>query len=333
MQQGSAKVLPSLVAVLAVLLILSTTTIPTKATSMETILSPNENEAVVRYESIQVLNIKYPDGGDIGSKLAGKNIEIEFSVDSRDSAIQMLMKDMDAYLLRERNSTVNVTSLHIDYKGELTGFNEFAALSHKVTVKMTIAGYLVGELQDEERVKMLDLNWRTFVMSQPVLVETEKYGIIDINRPSGFIMAIIPSLMEELSYEGTMSLLNKPALDFSKFAIPMDDWRWDVDYNAQITVITTQGEIGRPLEPEKYEVPFEHKGTPHQLSLTIPPPSGTIQILGIAKAFALGSDEAAIVYEYPKSVGILNPFVVEVLVVMGIVLGAISVIVLLKARK
>lgn len=333
MQRKSARVLPALVAVLASLLILSTTAVPAKATSMETVLSPNENEAVVRYESVQVLNIKYPNGGEIGSKLAGKNIEIKFSVDSSDPAIQMLMKDMNAYLLRERGSTVTVKGLLIDYRGELKGFNELAALSHKVTVRMTIAGYVVGEVQDKEKGKMIDLNWRTFIMGQPVLVETEKYGLIDINRPSGFIMATIPSLMEALGYDRTLSLLNKPALDFSKFAIPMDDWRWDIDSNAQITVITTKGEIGRLLQSEKYDVPFEYKGMPHQISLTIPPPSGTIQIPGFAKAYASGSDEAAIVYEHPQSAIILNPFAMQVLIVLGVALGVISIIVSFKARK
>lgn len=319
--------------VLASLLILNITTIPAKATSLETVLSPDENRAVVRYESVQVLNIKYPDGGDIGSKLAGRNIEIAFSVDSRDPAIQSLMKDMNAYLSRERNSPVTVSDLLVDYRGKLTGLNEFTALSHKVSVRMTIDGYVLGPAPNEENAKMLDLNWRTFIMSQPVLVETKEYGLLDINRPLGFIIATIPSLMETLSYEGTLSLLNRPALDFSRFAIPIDDWRWDVDGNEQITVITTKGEIGRPLDSERYDVPFEHKGMPHQLSLTIPPPSGTIQIDGVAKAFASGPDEAAIVYEYPTNIGVLSSFTVQVLLVLGILLGLISVIVMFKARK
>jgi len=323
----------SLVMVLASLLIINMTTIPAKATSLETTLSPDENRAIVRYESVQVLNIKYPDGGDIGSKLAGKNIEITLTVDSRDPAIQMLMKDMNAYLHRERNSPVTVSDLLIDYRGELRGLNEFAALSHKVSVRMTIDGYVLGPAPNEENAKMLDLNWRTFIMSQPVLVETEEYGLLDINRPSGFIVATMPSLIETLSSEGTLSLLSRPALDFSRFAIPIDDWRWDVDGNEQITVITTKGEIGRPLDSERYDVPFEHKGVPHQLSLTIPPPSGTIQIDGVAKAYASGPDEAAIVYEYPTSIGFLNSFTVQVLLALGVLLGIISVMLLFKARK
>jgi len=197
---------------------------------------------------------------------------------------------------------------------------------------MTITGYLLEDYKDEQEGQMLDLNWRTFIMSQPVLVETD-FGVIDINRPSGFIMATVPSLIEALSQEGTISLLNKPALDFSKFAMPMDEWRWDFDSNAQITVVTTKGGIDKPLRAEMHSAAFEYKGTPYELSLTIPAPSGTIQITGFAKAFAVGPDEAAIVYEQPTSVGILNPFAVQVLIVLGVVLGVISIIVLFKARE
>jgi hypothetical protein len=92
-KQLSVRILTTLAIVVASLLILGTV-IPSKATSMETILSPDENEAVVRYESIQVLNIKYPNGGDIRDKLVGQNVVLEFSVDSSNHAMQTLMEDM-----------------------------------------------------------------------------------------------------------------------------------------------------------------------------------------------------------------------------------------------
>jgi hypothetical protein len=332
MQKKSAITLPMLVTVLASLLILSTL-VPSRATSIDTTLSPEENKSIVRYESSQLLNIKYPSGSEIGSQLDGQNIVIGFTVDSSDPGIQMLMKDMNAYLLRERDSPATVSDLVINYKGELVGMKDLAALTHQVSVKMALAGYVIGPYNDGERDgKLVDLNWRTFIMDQRVEVQTENYGLIDINRPSGLIYATVPSLMESLSYDRTLELLNKPALDFSKFAIPVEDWRWQIDGNEQITVITTQGGIGIDPNPTIYDVPFEHEGKSHQMTLKIPPPSGTIQILGLAEAYALGSDEAAFVYEsgYRPDV---NPFALQVLVVMGGLLGAISIIVLLKARK
>jgi hypothetical protein len=333
MQKRSALVLPATVVVLASLLILNTA-VPSKAASMNTILSPNANEAVVKYESLQVLNIKYPSGSNIGSKLIGQNVVIEFTVDSSDPGIQMLMKDMNAYLLRERGSTVTVSDLVIHYKGVLAGLKDSAALTHKVGVEMTIAGYVIGPVKEGEDGKLVDLNWRTFIMDQRVEVQTEKWGMIEINRPSGFILATIPSLMESLSYDRTLELLNKPALDFSQFAIPVDEWKWQVDSNEQITVVTTQGGLGVDPKPARYNVSFnDDQGKPHELSLTIPPPSGTIQILGFAKAYAIGPNEGgAIVYEYPIPPP-TNPFALQLLLVMGGLMGAIAIVVLLKARK
>ena len=332
MQKRSAVVLPATVVVLASLLILNTA-VPSKATSMDTVLSPNANEAVVKYESLQVLNIKYPSGSNIGSKLAGQNVVIEFTVDSSDPGIQMLMKDMNAYLLRERGSTVTVSDLVIHYKGVLAGLKDSAALTHKVGVEMTITGYVIGPVKDGEDGKLVDLNWRTFIMDQRVVVQTEKWVMIEINRPSGFILAAIPSLMESLSHDRTLELLNKPALDFSQFAIPVDEWKWQVDSNEQITVVTTQGGLGVDPKPTRYDVPFDDdRGRPHELSLTIPPPSGTIQILGFAEAYADAPNEGAIVYEYPTSPP-KNPFALQLLLVMGGLMGAIAIIVLLKARR
>ncbi len=330
MQKRSAA-LPVLAIALASLLIL--TIVPSNATSLDTILSPELNEADVRYESLQILNIKYPSGSNIGSQLEGQNLVIEFTVDSSDPGIQMLMKDMNAYLLRERGSTVTVSDLVIHYKGVLVGLKDSAALTHKVGVEMTIAGYVIGDMSNGELGKLVDLNWRTFIMDQRVEVQTENWGPIDINRPSGFIYATIPLLMEALSYDGTLSLLNKPALDFSQFAIPVEEWKWQVDSNEQITVVTTQGGLGVDPKPTRYNVPFnDEQGKPHELSLTIPPPSGTIQILGFAEAFADGPSEGAIVYEYPTNPP-TNPFALQLLVVMGGLMGAIAIVVLLKARR
>lgn len=274
-KQLSVRILTTLAIVVASLLILGTV-IPSKATSMETILSPDENEAVVRYESIQVLNIKYPNGGDIRDKLVGQNVVLEFSVDSSNHAMQTLMEDMNAYLVRERESPVTISDLIIDYRGELKGLNDFAALSHKVTARMKITGHILGELQNGETGKLIDLNWRTFTIGQPVFVQTAEYGMVDINRPSGFLAATMPTLLNTLASEGTVSLLNKPALDFSKLGIPMEDWRWDYDRDEHVTVVVTAGEIGRLLQGEKLNMPFEHDGVSYGLELNIPPPSGTI---------------------------------------------------------
>lgn len=331
MQRRQSVKVSALAAVIASLLILSTS-IPVKSTSMDTILSPNENEAVVRYESVQVLNIKYPNGGDIGTKLAGQNIQIEFNVDSSDPSMQTLMKDMNAYLLRERESTATVSDLVIDYRGQLKGLKEFAALSHKLTVKMKITGYVMGELQNERTGKLIDLNWRTFIISQAVFVKTEEYGVIDINRPSGFIAATMPTLLKALATEGTLELLNKPALDFSKLAIPMDQWRWDYDSDERVTVVVTAGTIGRILQGEEQNVTFEHQGVLYGLELSIPPPSGTIQFIGFAEAFPIGDSEAAIVYEEPTGVKV-NLMAVQILLALGGVMAAIAIVVLLKARK
>ncbi len=331
MQKKSAVRLPIIVTVLASLLVI-TTAVPSSATSLDTVLSPILNEADVRYESLQVLNIKYPSGSNIGSKLEGQNLVIEFTVDSSDPGIQMLMKDMNAYLLRERGSTVTVSDLVIHYKSVLAGLKDSAALTHKVGVEMTISGYVIGDVSNGELGKLVDLNWRTFIMDQRVEVQTENWGPIDINRPSGFIYATIPSLMEALSNEGTLSLLNKPALDFSQFAMPVDEWKWQVDSNEQITVVTTQGGLGVDPKPTRYNVPFNHEGRPHELSLTIPPPSGTIQILGFAEAHAVGPNEGAIVYEYPTSPP-ANPLALHLLLIMGGLMGAIAIVVLLKARR
>lgn len=321
----------TLAAAIASLLVLSTAT-PVKSASIDTTLSPDANEAVVRYESVQVLNIRYPNGGDIGAKLAGQNIQIEFSVDSNDPEIQTLMKDINTYLLRERESTATISDLVIDYRGELKGFNEFAALSHKVTVKMKITGYVMGELPNEKAGKLIDLNWRTFIISQPVFVETKEYGVMDINRPSGFIAATIPTLLKALATEGMLELLNKPALDFSKLAIPMDQWRWDYDSDERVTVVVTAGTIGRILQGEKQNVAFEHQGVRYGLELSIPPPSGTIQFIGFAEAYPIGDSEAAIVYQEPTG-GKVNLMAVQILLALGGVMAAIAIVVLLKARK
>jgi hypothetical protein len=295
---------------------------------MDTILSPDKDQAVVRYESVQVLNIKYPNGGDIGSKLVGQNLVIELTKDSKDPAIQMLIRDMNAYLLSERESPVIISDLMIGYRGELKGLNDFAALSQKLAIRMTINGLVMGELSDGQTGKLVDLNWRTFVISRPVFVQTEEYGALDINRPLGFIAATMPTLLNALAAEGTLSLLNNPSLDFSKLGVPMEQWRWDYDSNERITVIVTAGSV----YPDRHDVSFQHQGVPYELELRIPAPSGTIQILGFAKAYAVEGNEAALVYDEPVGREI-TPLAVQILLGVGGLMAVIAIIVLLKARK
>lgn len=282
---------------------------------------------------LQVLNIKYPHNSDIATKLAGQTILVELSVDSSEQGIKRLMEDVNAYLLRERDSPVSISDMIIDYRGELRGLNDFAALSQKVTVKMTINGYVMGEIYDDgQSAKLIDLNWRTFIISQPLFVKTQ-YGMMDINRPSGFIAATIPTLLHTLANDGTVGLLNRPALDFSNLSIPMEQWRWDYDRDEHVTVIITAGSIGRPLQGEKHNVVFDHEGTPYGLELNIPPPSGTIQILGFAKAYAVSGD-VALVYEDPGIIVTrVTPMSMQILLALGGVMAVIALVVLLKTRK
>jgi hypothetical protein len=235
---------------------------------------------------------------------------------------------MNSYLLSERESPVTISDLVIDYRGELKGLNDFAAVSQKLAIRMTLNGLVMGELTDGQTGKLVDLNWRTFVISRPVFIQTQEYGVLDINRPVGFIAATMPSLLNALVVEGTLSLLNNPSLDFSNLGIPMEQWRWDYDSNERITVIVTAGSV----RPERHDVSFQHQGVPYELELSIPAPSATIQILGFAKAYAVEGNEAALVYDEPVGREI-TPIAVQILLAVGGLMAVVAIMVLLKARQ
>ena len=61
----------------------------------------------------------------------------------------------------------------------------------------------------------MDVNWRGFVVSGPVVVESPEHGRIDVNHPIAVLEAAAPEFAGKLLESEAGQIMSQPILDFT----------------------------------------------------------------------------------------------------------------------
>ena len=340
-------------AILATLLI-STMVYPAYANQMTVTLVTESDKAGATFTGIRFITIEYPAGSELAKQFDGKRDRVEFTENSTEnSSLGQIISNINQVLRTEKQSPVQIENATLDYTASIRGEADRVALAYKVVLQSNISRFVLE--QGGEQGTVVDLDWRGIDIKQPLILDTQQYGMININYPIGLLETTYPDFAAALlNSPQAAAIMNDPLFNFEDIGAPMDRWHFLFDPTgsqagaagagyieeggAKVVSIFSLGESsfreGTHSATEKNAVATIN-GTQATIHSSTPPPSGQIQITGFARAAEAGGGELAFVTSQAPAgtTTATGGFPIQVLLVLGGMMGAVAVFVLLKARK
>ncbi|HLN34254.1 MAG TPA: hypothetical protein VK250_03130 [Nitrososphaeraceae archaeon] len=322
------------------------------AAQMEAFLIPQTDKADPVFTSIRFLTIKYEPGSELSKIFNGTNERISFKLNSSDAGMNELQRSVNEAILVDKNSPIQLNKSKLEYTAQIRGEENRVAISYKIKFMPEITNFV---LPSNNRTTAVDLDWRSVVVPGPLTVSVPEYGKFDINYPMGLILAKYPEAAQILSSsEDAKKILQTPLLDYEEIGLPMDRWHFLFDPTGSQASAAGSGYAGEGgtrvvsvfslgesslREGTHTAVEASAETTINGSDVTIrtsnPPPSAQIQIGGFAKVQKVGGGEVAFVTpNAPEgTVTSSGDFPIQVLLILGGMMGAVAVLVLVKARK
>lgn len=321
------------------------------AVQMTTSMVPNTDKADALLTAVKFITMEYEPGSPLSQQFNGKDERIQFSLNTSDPGMPELINAINADIRTQKGSPVRVENATLDYTGSLKGSEDKIQLAYKIVIE----GILTSIVLDRgEQGSVLDLDWRSVLVDEPLPVDAPQYGNISVNYPIGLIQATYPEFAQALLNSEAAGLMREPLFNFQDMGVGMERWHFLFDPTGSQAGAAGSGfeEIGGARVVSIYslgessfrEGTFSEKvtqasadinGAQVEIESTTPPPSGQIQIAGFSRIEKSGDNELAFVTaEAPEgTVTATGGFPIQVLLVLGGMMGAVAVFVLLKTRK
>jgi len=336
------KSLPVIVATLLATLI-SFSIIPHAfANDMNAVLVPERNKAEVNYVAFKNIELRYPAGSAIATQLDGKTDRVNFTIEggtnSIDNGISSAISAFNAAMVAA-GSPVQVTQLKLTYTGVIKGGPTNTLISYKIEAFPIMEHFVISQGSEGGLTgDIVDLEWRAIRITQPI----------------GLIQAKYPNLAQQISSSPAAEIFNDPILNFQRFNQKIDTWHFLFDPSgsivessaffressgAKVVSIFSLGESSfreGTFEAEEKDVKANIGGADVQVHSQVPAPSGQIQVAGFAKADSSKPDAEFLLVTKDAPEGFntaTGGFPIQVLLVLGGMMGAIAVFILWKARK
>jgi hypothetical protein len=325
------------------------------ANQLDTLLLPDQDRSKAEFAGVRFIEIKYGEGSQLAGLLNGKNERIEFTVNGTSNStgdFGKLIEAVNSAILTENRSPIVIENASMRYFATVKGYADRAQLSYRIEFEPVIAKYVLQKSGEGNQPAIVDLDWRDVVVDGPLMITTEKYGTIDVNRPIGLVQMLFPDLAEELLGSEAKEMMEDPILDFQRFGLSMKSWHYLFDVTGKQLErygVFREGEgatvsiysIGESSFREGTYLPVEKdatvtiRETEAQMHSSTPPPSGQISIAGYSAVEENNGAEFALVYpESPGGTGLdIFGFQFQVLMVLGGMMAVVAVVVLIKARK
>ena len=323
------------------------------ASQMEVFLLPERDAADPIFTSVRFITLLYEPGSELAKVFNGTNERITFTLNSTTQGMKELQDTMNEAILREKHSLIQLNNSKLDYTAQIRGDEDRAQISYKIKFAPHITNYVLPSNSTSN--KALDLDWRSVVVQGPLTVTVPKYGEFDINYPIGPVKALYPEVAQKLeSVEQSKKIFDTPLLDYEEIGFPMDRWHFLFDPTGSQASAAGAGyaEEGESKVVSVFslgESSFRegtHAAKESSISTTIdgskvnikssdPPPSAQIQIAGFAQIKKISNAEIAFVSPTGPSgtTTATGGFPIQVLLILGGMMGAVAILVLIKARK
>jgi hypothetical protein len=326
------------------------------ASDLAASLSPQSDVAKASYVGVRTLTLQYPAGSTLAQQLDGQNKRIEFSLNSTAAGQNNTeMSGLIAALNRafvQADSPVQASQAFVSYSANVRGGPTSTVISYRVDLQPNLEKYVLQAGAAGQTGQVVDLEWRGITINEPLVVNAPDIGQININYPIGLLQALYPSLAQK--FEGTQAkeVMDQPILNFDDFNAPMGSWHLLFDpvgtYGGSVGLSGTGGakavsvyslgesslREGTHTVQEK-DAALTIDGANVNVHSTTPPPSGQIQIAGYSNAKESGGSWfATVTSEAPEGAQTSSGgFPIQVLLVLGGMMGAVALFVLFKARK
>jgi hypothetical protein len=322
------------------------------AAQMTGILVPTRDDANPIFTGIRFITLKYEPGSPLSKLLNGKSEHITFNLNGTAPGLSNVISTFNQVIAAQKQSPVRVLNASLSYSADIIGQPDTAQLSYKVDFKPTISKYVLD--QNSSQGIVVDLDWRSVSVNSPLMVDAPKYGNININYPIGLLQVTHADLAQKLLNSQASAIMRDPLFNFQSIGIPMDRWHFLFDPTGSVAGAAGSGYIeqGGAKAVSVYSLGESsfREGTfseqTRDATATIdnsrvavhsstPPPSAQIQIAGFSKIQKSGGNELAFVSAQAPSgtVTATGGFPLQVLLVLGGMMGAVAVFVLVKARK
>jgi hypothetical protein len=322
------------------------------ANQMTVFLVTESDKADAIFTGIRFITIQYPPGSQLAKQFDGKNERVTFTMNSTEDGMNQLISTINQVLRTEKQSPVQIVNATLDYTASIRGEADRVSLAYKVVLKPTISRFVLE--RNSEQGTIVDLDWRGIVVNQPIILDPQEYGMINVNYPIGLLQVTHPDLAQKILNSQAAQIMNDPLFTFQEIGAPMDRWHFLFDPTgsqagaagagyieegqSKVVSIYSLGESsfreGTHSAVEKNAV-ATIDGTQMSLHASTPPPSGQIQLTGFARTAQAGGGELAFVTSQAPAgtTTATGGFPIQVLLVLGGMMGAVAIFVLLKARK
>jgi hypothetical protein len=346
------KLPPSIFFSIVATILISSMVYPAYANQMTVFLVTESDKADAIFTAIRFITIQYPPGSQIAKQFDGKNERVTFSMNSTEDGMNQLISTINQVLRTEKQSPVQIVNATLDYTASIRGEPDKVSLAYKLVLKPTISRFVLEH--NTQQGTVVDLDWRGLVVNQPIILNTPEYGMINVNYPIGLIQVTHPDFAQKMLNSQAAQIMNDPLFTFQEIAAPMDRWHFLFDPTgsqagaasagyieegqSKVVSIYSLGESsfreGTHTAVEKNAV-ATIDGAQMSLHASTPPPSGQIQLTGFARTAQAGGDEFAFVTSQAPAgtTTATGGFPIQVLLVLGGMMGAVAIFVLVKARK
>ncbi len=319
---------------------------------MTVFLVTESDKADAVFTGIRFITIQYPPGSQLAKQFDGKNERVTFTMNSTEDGMNQLISTINQVLRTEKQSPVQIVNATLDYTASIRGEADRVSLAYKVVLKPTISRFVLE--RNSEQGTIVDLDWRGIVVNQPIILDPQEYGMINVNYPIGLLQVTHPDFAQKILNSQAAQIMNDPLFTFQEIGAPMDRWHFLFDPTgsqagaagagyieegqSKVVSIYSLGESsfreGTHSAVEKNAV-ATIDGTQMSLHASTPPPSGQIQLTGFARTAQAGGGELAFVTSQAPAgtTTATGGFPIQVLLVLGGMMGAVAIFVLLKARK
>jgi hypothetical protein len=325
------------------------------AADLTATLIPERNKATPTFTGVKNVTIRYPEGSSLAQQLDGKSDRIEFSVNgsSTDATVGELIQATNKALV-EAKSPVQITAANVKYTTAIKGGPASTLMSVRVDYQPTLENFVLSKGDTQVGGDIIDLQWRSFIANGPIKVTSQEFGEVNINQAIGALEMKYPAIASKLSNSGVSGLLQEPVLDFTKFNAPMStNWHHLFDPistygtgtissseygSARVLSVYSLGESS--LREGRFEA-VETTGsatidgaTVNVKSLTTAP-SAQVTVAGYLDVQGPQGQEYGVVsVDSPAGVQTSSGgFPIQVLLILGGMMGAVAIFVLIKARK
>jgi hypothetical protein len=341
--------------ILAILLV-SVFVTPAYAADLAAALNPAEDAGDASYVGTRTLTLEYPAGSSLAQQLDGQNQRIEFSLNGTATGQNNTgVSDVIAALNRafvQAHSPVQASQAVVSYSGVLRGGPTSAVISYRVELQPILERIVLQTGEGGQGGDLVDLEWRGITINEPLIVNAPDVGQINVNYPIGILQALYPSVAQSFENSQAREIFYEPILRFESFNAPMATWHVLFDpvgaYGGSVGLEGTGGAQALSVYSlgesslregthaiEEKDATATIDGATVSVHSTTPPPSGQIQIAGYSDARESGGAWYSIVTaEAPEGAQTsTGGFPIQVLLVLGGMMGAIAIFILFKARK